>query len=99
MPDEPSPEIQIVPLGVLCPTVFSLARSNVEYLLAIMSGRLCALSDMDTFGALQNERREASDLYHTLMQISRSMEHYRVGAVELRLPVPESKPVDGEEST
>jgi hypothetical protein len=86
MPDESSPKLTIIPLGMLRPTAFSLTRSNIEYLLAIISGRLCSLSEPEKFGAL-GERREASDLYDKLLQITRSMEKHEIAEVELRLPM------------
>jgi hypothetical protein len=99
MPDEPSPHIVIRPIGVVHPTAFTLTWSNIEYLLAIVSGRLCALSNMDKSGKLsQTERREASDLYHKLIQITRSMSHYKVADVGLQLPVTAGEEAGAEEN-
>ena len=77
----------MIPLPAIRPTVFSLTRSNIEYLLAITSGRLCSLSEVDPFGTFQNERCEVSDLYHNLLEITRSMDEYKIAEIELRLPV------------
>jgi hypothetical protein len=90
MPDEISPRLTIVPREVIGPTVFSLTRSNIEYLLAITSGRLCSLSDVDPFGTFQNERRQASDLYHKLLEITRSMDDHKSAHIELHIPTQSS---------
>ena len=76
----------MIPLPVITPIVFSLSRSNLEYLRAVISGRLCSLSAVDSFGTFA-ERREASKLYDKLMQIAHSMDEYKVAEIELRLPV------------
>ena len=89
MLDESAPRLIMVPLGEIRPTVFSLTRSNIEYLLAITSGRLCSLSELKDFGALA-ERRAASDIYHKLLEITRSMDEYKIAEAELHLPTQSS---------
>ena len=79
----------MIPLPAIPPTIFSLSRSNIEYLRAITSGRLCSLSAVDSFGTFA-ERREASELYDKLMHIARSMDEYKIAEIELRLPVQSS---------
>ena len=42
---------------------------------------------MDKSGTFANdERRVASDVYHKLVQITRSMDEYQAAEIELRLP-------------
>ncbi|HYO80685.1 MAG TPA: hypothetical protein VES20_04730 [Bryobacteraceae bacterium] len=86
MPDDPLPHIVITPLPVIHPTSFRLTRSNVEYLMAITSGRLCSLGDRPAGAYVNQERRAAIDLYNAFVQITRSMEEYKVAEVEVRLP-------------
>ena len=53
MPDKISPEIKIRLLQVIRPTVFNLTRSNIEYLIAMLSCRLIEIGGLERFAALR----------------------------------------------
>ncbi len=90
MPDEISPQIEIVPGEVLRPIVFYLTRENVEYLLAITSGRLRSLREMEAEPIQTRELQDASGLYHTLVEITGSMDDHKSAHIELRIIPPQS---------